>query len=94
MPGLLWRHYNMALRLFVDFQNSDPQGRVRLVRLNTVGTLKDLADSETELEHGVRVELYDGEMHPLEGVAEYSPEERIWVAVVDWKLFRPSATQL
>lgn len=76
----------MAVRLCVDFQNSDSQGRIRL---NTVGTLKDLADSEVELEHGMSVELYDGEMRPLLGVAEYSQREGIWVAVVDWKLFGP-----
>jgi hypothetical protein len=40
------------------------------------------------------VELYDGEMKPLRGVAEYSQEEKIWVAVVDWNQFKPSATEL
>ena len=75
----------MALRLFVDFQNSDVQGRVRL---NTVGSLRDPAVSKLEI--GTALELHDGEME-LEGVAAYSSEERIWVAVVDWQKFRPTA---
>jgi hypothetical protein len=73
----------MALRVFVDFHNADRQGRVRL---NTVGSLRDL--TAYNLQTGVALQLYDDETE-LAGFAEYSSEERIWTAVVDWSKFNP-----
>ena len=69
----------------VDFQNADAQGRVRL---NTAGTFDDL--HALELHDGVRLRLTDDELH-AEGVVEYSSEEQVWVARVDWDAVLRSA---
>jgi hypothetical protein len=71
----------MTPRIFVDFHNCDPQGRVRL---NTVGSIQDLASSGIRLESGTPLVLCDYEEFEIEGTAEYSAEEGIWVAVFDW----------
>ena len=80
----------MKPRVFVDFQNADPLGRVRL---NTIGGLKDVASLGTTLQSGTLLELYEGET-TLEGVADYSKDEKMWVAVVDWEQFRPDKQPL
>lgn len=74
----------MAPRIFADFHNADPQGRVQL---NTVGSLRGLEG--IRLKAGTVLDLYDGDMELEGGVAEYSTDEKIWVARVDWKNFRP-----
>jgi hypothetical protein len=66
--------------LWVDFQNSDTLGRVRL---NTVGTLHDLKKLGIELQEGLAVRLYCLELEG-DGIVIYSKEEGIWVAVVNW----------
>jgi hypothetical protein len=77
-------------RVFVDFHNSDRQGRVRL---NTVGTLQDLNRLGVVLHDGREVLLYSYEVE-IEGVAVYSTEEGLWVAKFDSNNFRdlPGAT--
>ena len=67
-------------RLFVDFNNSDPLGRVRL---NTVGTLKDLNRLGIILREGARIVLSSLELE-ADGIVTYSKEEGLWVAMVDW----------
>jgi hypothetical protein len=74
----------MAPRIFADFQNADPLGRVRL---NTVGSIRGLEG--VHLQAGTVLDLYDGDMELKGGVAEYSVDEKIWVARVDWNKFRP-----
>jgi hypothetical protein len=71
-------------RVFADFQNSDPQGRVRL---NAVGTLEDLSRLGLVLQEGVEIVLYCSELE-TEGVVAYSSEEELWVAKVDWEKIR------
>ena len=70
--------------IFADFQNPDPRGRLRL---NCSGTIQDLATQGIRLSEGLHLELYDEEL-AVEGVAAYSREEGIWVAVIDSKAIR------
>jgi hypothetical protein len=67
-------------RVFVDFHNADEQGRLRL---NCIGTIEDLAHQHIELENGQRVMLY-GEDLEVDGVVQFSEDEKIWVVAVDW----------
>ena len=67
-------------RVFADFHNADGLGRVRL---NCVGTIRDLADQGIQLREGLLIYL-DSEELATEGLVRYSAEERLWVAVVDW----------
>ena len=69
------------IKLFADFHNADKQGRVRL---NTTGTLDDLAKYNITLKRGLEVLLNDDDSLEVKGVVEYSEEERIWVARIDW----------
>jgi hypothetical protein len=66
-------------RVFVDFQNSDRQGRVRL---NSVGTIQDLNRLGITLREGTEMLLHCLELE-FEGTATYSAEEGLWVAKVD-----------
>jgi hypothetical protein len=66
-------------RVFVDFQNSDRQGRVRL---NAVGTLQDLNRLGITLQEGTEMLLYCLELE-TEGTATYSAAEGLWVAMVN-----------
>lgn len=71
-------------RIFVDFHNADEQGRLRL---NCIGTIEDLAQQQTELANGQRLTLY-GEDLEVDGVVQFSEQEKIWVAVIDWHQIR------
>jgi hypothetical protein len=71
--------------VYADFMNADPQGRVRL---NGVGTLNDLGDSGLRLADGLRILIHDEEVE-ADGVVQYSDQEKLWVAVIDWKAVRP-----
>ena len=67
-------------RVFVDFHNADEQGRLRL---NCIGTIEDLARQQIELENGQRLVLY-GEDLEVDGVVQFSEDEKIWVVAIDW----------
>ena len=67
------------LRVSVDFQNNDSEGRVRL---NTVGTLQDLNRQGIILREGLELLLYCLELE-TEGIVTYSSAEKLWVATVD-----------
>jgi hypothetical protein len=69
-----------VIRLFADFQNAAPNGRVRL---NTVGTFEDLERLGIELENGMQVILEDRESLVGAGTVLWEPGEG-WVADVDW----------
>ena len=71
-------------RVFVDFNNSDRQGRVRL---NCVGTVQDLNRLGIVLQEGVEMLLSCVELE-VEGIVTYSIEEGLWVARVDWDKVR------
>jgi hypothetical protein len=71
-------------RVFVDFHNADAQGRLRL---NCVGSIEDLAHQREGLRNGQSLILY-GEDLEVDGIVEFSAEEKIWVAVIDWDQIR------
>ena len=64
----------------VDFNNCDREGRVRL---NTVGAIRSLNESQVTLRNGLEVELTSGDFFPIKGIVEHSDSERIWVAQFD-----------
>jgi hypothetical protein len=66
--------------IYADFNNCDQQGRVRL---NTVGSLRDLASTRVRLEDGVPLHITDNELE-VNGTAEFSKEENIWTARFNW----------
>jgi hypothetical protein len=70
--------------LYADFNNADPLGRLRL---NCIGTVEDLSRQGIRLREGLHVLLHDEELE-AEGETRFSPEEHIWVAVVNWQLVR------
>ena len=67
-------------RIFADFHNADPRG---CLRLNCNGTLNDLTQHKIELKEGIRLKLYSEDLE-VDGVVQFSPEEKIWVAAIDW----------
>jgi hypothetical protein len=67
-------------RVFADLQGADPLGRVRLT---SVGTMRDLARHGIQLRDGLVLTLYDDEFE-FDGRVVYAPEERGWVAEIDW----------
>ncbi|MEC4812153.1 MAG: hypothetical protein SAK29_02555 [Scytonema sp. PMC 1069.18] len=71
-------------RVFADFQNADTEGRLRL---NCIGTIEDLARQNIELHNGQLLTLYSEDLE-VDGVVEYSTEENLWVAVIDWNDIR------
>ena len=80
-------------RIYADFHNADPQGRLRL---NCVGTVEDLSRQQIELREGLLLTLYsddldgEGQLDELlaDGIVEYSEEEHCWVATIDWSAIR------
>lgn len=71
-------------RIFVDFHNADSQGRLRL---NCVGANDDLRRQNILLHDGQSLILYSEELQ-VEGVVQYSEEENLWVAAIDWNQIR------
>jgi len=72
----------------VDFQNADEAGRVRL---NTAGTLEDLARQGVQLCEGLVLDLYSDDGDDNGGLDELVVQGRVeldgqqaWVAVIDW----------
>ena len=80
-------------RIYADFQNADAEGRLRL---NCVGTTKDLARKNVVLQPGTILTLYSDDADEegrsddllVTGVVEYSEAEQCWVARVDWRAIR------
>ncbi|MFY0255833.1 hypothetical protein ACDQ55_17970 [Chitinophaga sp. 30R24] len=71
----------MMQKIFVDFNNCDPQGRVRL---NTRGTLDDLERLNINLKSGLELLLDDEEELSAIGIVQFSEDENIWVASFRW----------
>ena len=70
------------LKLFVDFNNADRLGRVRL---NTHGTFADIDRLNIELKENMQVLLNDDTLTTI-GNIKYSREEKIWVAEINWNI--------
>ena len=75
-----------TLRVFADFHNADVQGRLRL---NCIGTVEDLARQNIELQNGQLLTVYSEDLE-VEGVVQYSSEEKLWVAAIDWNAVKQS----
>jgi hypothetical protein len=71
-------------RVFVDFNNADEKGRIRL---NTVGTIRDLDQLGIVLREGTEMLLSCLELE-AEGRATYSEQEHVWVASINWDQIR------
>ncbi len=67
-------------RVFADFHNADVQGRLRL---NCIGTVEDLARQNIELQDAQLLTFYSEDLE-VEGIVQYSSEESLWVAAIDW----------
>jgi hypothetical protein len=74
--------------VYVDLQNADTHGRLRL---NCIGTILDLSRQKISLREGLELTLYDEDLE-VEGEVLFSPEEHIWVAVIDWEAIRTNHT--
>lgn len=71
-------------KVFADFHNADLQGRLRL---NCTGTIEDLAHQKILLQDGQQLTLYSEDLE-VDGVVQYSTEENLWVAAIDWDRIR------
>ena len=67
--------------IFVDGNNADEKGRVRL---STNGSLKYIKNKNIKLVEGKKVLLDDSEELKTLGTLYFSNEENIWVAVINW----------
>lgn len=80
-------------RIYADFHNTDRHGRLRL---STVGTQEDLTLHTIELQSGLELVLYSDDLDEqgqldellVDGIVNYSEEERCWVATIDWNAIR------
>ncbi|MCC5641822.1 hypothetical protein LC607_02365 [Nostoc sp. CHAB 5824] len=71
-------------RVFADFHNTDAEGRLRL---NCIGTIEDLANQSIELRDGQLLTIYSEDLE-VDGVVQFSEEEKLWVAAIDWDRIR------
>lgn len=71
-------------RVFADFHNADMKGRLRL---NCAGALTDLACQKIILQDSQSLIFY-GEELEVDGIVQYSDEENLWVALIDWNAIR------
>lgn len=71
------------IRIYSDFNNRDEQGRVRL---NTVGSLKDLDRHKHEVREGLRVVLYMSDEFEVSGTLVH--EGGIWCGIPAWETIR------
>jgi len=71
-------------KVFADFHNADTEGRLRL---NCIGTIEDLANQSIELQDGQLLTLYSEDLE-VDGVVQFSEEEKLWVAAIDWDRIR------
>lgn len=67
--------------IFVDFNNADTEGRVRL---NVQRALADLTAQHIELKNGLQLLLDDEQGLKVIGIIQFSASENIWVAKIDW----------
>ncbi|MEH2042283.1 hypothetical protein [Nostoc sp.] len=71
-------------KVFADFHNADAEGRLRL---NSIGTIEDLANQSIELRDGQLLTIYSEDLE-VDGVVQFSEEEKLWVAAIDWDRIR------
>ena len=71
-------------KIYADFHNADEQGRLRL---NSIGTIEDLNRKHIQLHNGQNLTFYSEDLE-VDGLIQYSEDDRIWVAVIDWNAIR------
>ena len=71
------------LRIFADFNSCDDQGNVRL---NTVGSLRDIAGGASHVAIGQKVILYTPDEFEVVGLLDF--DEGIWKAKPDWSTIK------
>jgi hypothetical protein len=71
-------------KVYADFHNTDVKGRLRL---NCVWIIQDLSRLHIELWGGQPLTLYSEGLE-VDGVVQYSGEEHLWVALIDWDAVR------
>jgi hypothetical protein len=72
-------------KVFVDFNNADKEGRIRLT---TYGTRRDIKEKNIQLKNGLELLLDDEDELSTPCIVEFLKEENIWVAKIDWNLFK------
>jgi hypothetical protein len=87
------------VRIYVDFQKVDDEGRLILT---CAGTLRDLSRHGVELRDGLTLTFYsddaDDEGRPddliVEGSVQYDEQARHWTAVIDWQAIKHASDYL
>ena len=69
------------ISIYVDFHNTTRDGTVRL---NTIGSIKDLNRQGIVLENGLAVRLYCEDFE-VSGTVEYAEPEHMWTARFNWE---------
>jgi hypothetical protein len=85
-------------KVYADFQNLDDFNRLKLT---SSGTLQDLARQGIELREGLVLTFCvddtddQGQADELQvqGTVHYHPDERCWVAAVDWAAVRHASEE-
>jgi hypothetical protein len=85
-------------RVYADFQNLDDFNRLKLT---CSGTQDDLVRQSLILQEGQILTLYMDDADDLgqpdelrvEGVVQYNPDERCWVAAIDWTAIRHASEE-
>lgn len=72
---------NSIPKIFADFNNADEKGRLRL---NTNGSIDSIQKNQVDMKQGLNVLLDDNDSLQAVGNLEFSDEENIWVARIDW----------
>lgn len=70
------------IRIYADFNDCDEEGRVRL---NTVGSLRDIKQHENILEEGMKVLLFMKDEFEVYGTLAF---EEIWLGIPDFSTMR------
>jgi hypothetical protein len=70
--------------IYADFNNADSEGRVRL---NGLGTLRDLSWLGVYLKEDMPLTIHDEELC-ADGIAHHT-SEGVWAARIDWKAIKP-----
>ena len=76
-------------KVFADFHNADAHGRLRL---SCIGTVEDLTQQQIVLRDGLPRTFYSEELE-VDGVVQYSTDENVWIAVIDWPAIRDMGPQ-
>lgn len=76
------------IKIYADFHNTNTAGAVRL---NTVGTIKDLNAQGVVLRTGLAVCLYSEDFEGP-GVVEFSEDEGVWAARFNWSEIKSVTT--